>query len=102
MPRNKRSTKKARRKRKSSKPSGGPVREVLDYGPIKLFRDGLYVGFQADREHPGYEAYRASQQKQADELPETLLKMRSNLAAAAAPFHAFDVIFAVWATYGMV
>ena len=38
-------------------------------GPFELTQQGAYLAFQADPEHPDYEAFRKVQRQVADGLP---------------------------------
>lgn len=74
----------------------------MELGPLTVVQQGKYVSIQADVEHPDYEEFRRATREMGDALPERLLALREQLTDAAAPYHAFEVVFAVWGTYGRV
>lgn len=60
------------------------------------------MAMRVNRDHPDYEAFHAAQLAQADETPKRTLALRAKIAELCEGHHAFDIVHAVWRTYGIV
>lgn len=90
--------KRARKKRPSS--TDGATAQGFTYGPLSVVQEGLGLQISVDHDHPDYEAFHAAEKAKIDETPARALGLRKEIAELCAPFHAFDVVLAVWMAYG--
>lgn len=95
----KRERKKRARKQHTST-AGGEEPRGFTYGPLSVVQEGVGLQISVDHDHPDYEAFHAAQKAQIDETPARALKLREEIVELCAPFHAFDVVLAVWMAYG--
>lgn len=96
--------KRERKKRaqgRSEKPASGPYKKA-QFGPLELVLEGREMSMRVDKDHPDYEAFHAAQAAQAEETPKRTLELRAKIAELCEGHHAFDVVHAVWMTYGVV
>ena len=97
---------KRERRRRARRPDGrGSPTEpvtVMSFGPVEQVFAGREMSLRVDHDHPDYVAFRADMVAAVEATPETVLGLRAEIAGICAPYHAFDVIFALWSTYSLV
>jgi hypothetical protein len=71
-------------------------------GPVEYTMAGKEALLHVDHDHPDYEAFHEAMVTEVEQTPERVLELREEIAQLAAPHHAFEVIYAVWATYSVV
>jgi hypothetical protein len=88
------------KKRKKSRRGPAPtVTRSMRVGPLEVFRQGAYVGMHVDTDHPDHQEFQEAQIATVERIPDRVLELREKIAETAAPFHAFDVVFAIWSMY---
>jgi hypothetical protein len=97
----KRERNKRARRRPGPRTNAGQ-RQGVSLGPLELVLEGKEVSMRVNPDHPDFERFRAAQIAQADATPKTVLELREKIAELCEGYHAFDVILAVWWTYGVV
>ena len=60
------------------------------------------VGMRLDAEHPDADKFRQAMQIEVERVPERIARIRRTIADLCAPFDAFDVLFTLWSTAGIV
>jgi hypothetical protein len=71
-------------------------------GPLEVIQQGIWMSVRVDREHPDYTEFRAAMDAEVADTPMEVERLRREIRILAQPFHAFDVLFAVWSTFGIV
>jgi len=93
---------KKRRKGASKQPSSSVTRREFQAGPLLVAQTGSEVSFRVDREHPEYAEFKEAVAEEVESTPARVVEVRERIAELCAPYHAFDVVFAVWMTFGLV
>jgi hypothetical protein len=93
---------KRRERRAVGKGELGSEVQVLTAGPVEQVFAGNETSLRLDPEHPDYEAFRAAMVASVEVAPQTVIELREQIARICGPYHAFDVVFALWNTYNIV
>jgi hypothetical protein len=97
---------KRERRRRERHAKGRGAREetvtVVTHGPVEQILAGTEMSLRVDRDHPDYVAFRAGMEAAVEATPDTVLGVREEIARLCEPYHAFDVLFALWAVHGLV
>jgi hypothetical protein len=74
----------------------------MQAGPLRVEQRGTDVIQSFDPDHPAYDEARAAMRNEVESTPLRIEALRSQISDLAAPFHAFDIVYAAWMTYGLV
>lgn len=91
-----------RRKKSAAPPPANSQSQGFALGPLEVVQEGPTLSFSVDPDHPDYAKFKDALDKQARTTPERVLELRKEIAEISAPYHAFDVVFAVWMTFAVV
>lgn len=97
---NKRKRAREKRRGNASVTDDGPDR-ILVAGPLEMVQQGRTFSVHVDHTHPEYAAFREAMESETRLIPAEVVRRRAEIRRLAEPYHAFDVLFALWATYAV-